>query len=765
LKIIKFIFLIVCSFFSLASYAQPTVKVAGSALDEHDNTALSFVRVKIKELPTVQIQTDSSGRFLINLNKGAYHFTLQNASFAYQEFFVAIDHDTTLIFLIEKHHDHSLEEVIARGTRSSIAQHKISAIEQRRNFGLQLADVINSQAGVSSTKSNGSTSKPMIHGFANNRLSVLINGQTLSSQRWGFDHAPEVDAMQYAKISVLTGSQGLQVQDNTYGGAIRIDQLNINNEPHLHGAITAAVQTNGRRGALAITLEQAKQKWKYRLQASAKRGGDFHTPNYFLSNTGSQEINASIFLQQINIGRTKQWQKSAYYSLVSNKFGVLLGTQVSNLTDLQAALNSSVPFGTRSAFTYGINEPNQLVQHHFLQAKWFKEINEHTKKFINVNTQLNWRREYDVRRGFYSDKPNLSVLLQTVNAEYGIEKHKQKLSYKSAIQTRIQNNVNAAGTGIVPIVPNYFLSELGAYSIFTKDGKTIDKEISARADAQHFIAYPYLSNVYKSAVKTRFRGSLAANLRYQQGNFKLASNSIFAVRNPEINELFSYGLHQGIAAIEEGNAALKNEIAFNNILEMKYKSASDVLSISVSPYANLISNYVYLQGTNELRLTIRGAFPVFAYKQTQALLHGLDVQTILHLSPFEIENTISIIRGRDLSNNIWLPFMPADRIDAKCSYVLPKIKGEQIGSLYIKHRFVAEQTRFSPIQDYQLPPAAYNLWHTGIDANFNISGHQCSSSLIAENLFNTVYKDYLNRARYFAQDEGRNVRLVLKYSF
>jgi iron complex outermembrane recepter protein len=752
-----------CILFVLQCEAQQILNISGIVIDEHDSSALTYAQIKIKEIKSIFIATDSFGKFKCQMPQGAYHFVLDYQHSGPQEIYVKLQVDTTLIFSIEKHVTVSLDEVVAQGNVSNGMQSKISEAEQRRNFGLQLAEIINAQAGVSTIKSSGSVSKPVVHGFSNNRLSVLINGQALGSQRWGFDHAPEIDAMQNCKISVLKGSQVLQVQDNTYGGAILVEQNTIKNEPHAHGAVTSAFQNNGRRIAVAAYTEQALKQWKYRIQASAKRGGDLRTPNYFLRNTGAQEINFSLFLQ--NQAEQKRWQKSIYYSFNSTKMGVLLGTQVSNLTDLQAALASTKPFGTQDKFSYNIDAPHQQVQHHFLQGKWLQQKNINTRKFVNLSAQINWRKEYDVRRGTYSDKPNLSVVLQTLQGEYGIEKQLRKTSINTALQAKIQNNVNVPGTGIIPIVPNYYSNELGAFARLAKGNASIEKEISARGDMQYFIAYPYYGSNYTSVQKVRGRYAFAASMKVHFSKWKASASTLFALRNPEMNELFSYGLHQGIAAIEEGSSLLKSERAFNNLLELKYRSSNNAFTFSVSPYVNLIDNYIFLQGTNELRLTTRGAFPVFAYKQTRALLHGLDVQSIYHVQPFTLENSISIIRAKDVSNNTWLPFIPSDRLDTKLSFALPKIKNTNNLACYIKHRYVARQTRFSPIQDYLFPPAAYQLWHAGVDGNFSLGQQNFNASIVAENLLNVQYREYMNRARYFADDEGRNFRVVLKYNF
>ena len=86
----------------------------------------------------------------------------------------------------------------------------------------------------------------------------------------------------------------------------------------------------------------------------------------------------------------------------------------------------------------------------------------------------------------------------------------------------------------------------------------------------------------------------------------------YTARPPEINELYSNGLHQGVSGIEEGNKNLNAEQSikivneWNGHLHPKHH-------INLSLYYNRFKDFIYLLPTGELRLTIRGAFPVFKY--------------------------------------------------------------------------------------------------------------------------------------------------------
>ena len=76
---------------------------------------------------------------------------------------------------------------------------------------------------------------------------------------------------------------------------------------------------------------------------------------------------------QLEKSFSERWHSSLYISSFNTRLGVLRGSHISNLTDLEAALERDVPFFTEPDFTYTIEAPFQKVNHHLLklQSKYF----------------------------------------------------------------------------------------------------------------------------------------------------------------------------------------------------------------------------------------------------------------------------------------------------------------------------------------------------------------------------------------------------------
>ena len=60
---------------------------------------------------------------------------------------------------------------------------------------------------------------------------------------------------------------------------------------------------------------------------------------------------------------------------------------------------------------------------------------------------------------------------------------------------------------------------------------------------------------------------------------------VAARRSPEANELYSNGLHQGVAGIEEGNWLLQPEVSFKSILTQAL-AFPDLMHVELSVYSH-----------------------------------------------------------------------------------------------------------------------------------------------------------------------------------
>jgi iron complex outermembrane receptor protein len=619
---------------------------------------------------------------------------------------------------------------------------------------------------VSSLKNGSGISKPVIHGLTGNRVAILNNGLVQAGQQWGADHAPEIDPFTADRITVIKGVETIAYGGNTLGGAVLVEPGSIAKDPHLHGATQYVLETNGWQHTLSSRLEKSGRFADWRVLGTFKQGGDHQTPTYFLRNTGVREQSLAAQVQK-TIGES--WYNTLYYSYFHLNIGILRGAHVGNLTDLETAIGRAEPFFTEADFSYRLEEPRQEVGHHLLKynSKYFLTADQFLE--LTYGLQVNHRQEFDVRRGDRSDRPALDLQLFSHFVDFHWQDESGKVQKKIGIQFRNNENDNQPNTGVLPLLPDYESSVLGAYLIWNGEWHQLDWQLGGRFD-YNMLDVAAISRDLPRRVEyfdhqfSQF--SLAGGLEkswHKNGYTKL--NVGLAERAPEVNELYSNGLHQGVSGIEEGRADLQTErslkVILTQVLEWKER-----FFLEASLYHQLIQDFIYLQPEEEVRLTIRGAFPVFTYQQDNATISGLDLTSKWVFAPqWEWQNRYALVRGQNRVLDEPLVAMPADNWMSTVSRSWEAWGGFSEPQIGLSGQYVWQQSRLLPSQDFLAPPPAYFLLNVNFSTEKNWNKGTLHLHLQLSNVLNTTYRDYLNRLRYYADEEGRNVKLNLRYEF
>lgn len=232
-----------------------------------------------------------------------------------------------------------------------------------------------------------------------------------------------------------------------------------------------------------------------------------------------------------------------------------------------------------------------------------------------------------------------------------------------------------------------------------------------------------------------------------------------AFRAPGANELFSNGVHHGAGAYEIGDSDLKGETGTNISFSTNFKP--ERWDIEIGLYSNQIHNFIYLRPsvinlTATYATTVRGVFPIFSYQQIDAHFQGIDFQATYLVSPrLSVQQKTSIVRAFDTQNDQFMVNIPADRFEYLLRYAFTS-------NHYISGGItqVSRQTRVETGSDYAEPPAGYFL----VNLNWGVKMSRFDVNLRVSNALNADYRDYLNRFRYYADDQGRNISLKVSYS-
>ena len=153
-----------------------------------------------------------------------------------------------------------------------------------------------------------------------------------------------------------------------------------------------------------------------------------------------------------------------------------------------------------------------------------------------------------------------------------------------------------------------------------------------------------------------FSGSLGLVYLINE-NQQLKVNFSRGFRAPSLAELSSNGRHEGSLRYEYGNSNLKAEISHQ--LDLSYGVSMDHISIELTPFSNLISNYIFaskLLNSQGLDSIVDLNDPSIAYQfmQSKALLYGGELTIDVHPHPWDwlhIENSFSMVNAQQLGES------------------------------------------------------------------------------------------------------------------
>lgn len=761
-----------------AANAQCILKLSGHITDGETKEHLLNATVTITELK-ISVVSNAEGVFAFKgLCAGTYTLIITHASCAPVEKHIHLKGDVETDIELS-HATAQLSEVVITGKQTvqvTTPSNEIKGKLLESTRGLSLAESMKRISGVSVLQTGTNIYKPVIHGLHSQRILILNNGVRQEAQQWGSEHAPEIDPFIANRISVIKGSSALRYGGDAIGGVVLVEPKLLRTDPGIGGELNLNFFTNNRMGVASAMLEGNSAKHpalSWRAQGTYKRGGNAKTPNYWLANSGLQEINFSVAaaLKKQNKGI------EAFYSQFNTTIGIFSGSHIGNVTDLWTAIQSKEPpdYIRNVGFTYAIERPYQQVQHQLLKLKAWKNTGKTGRLNVVMSGQYNNRSEYDQKRFVSSSNaPQLDMTIGTAVTEI-VWDHFNTGKWRGTIGGSFLYQNNSYVRRL--FIPNYESTNAGIFIIEKYSIRKTDIEAGLRFDSKSLFNITDNNNLFSFADRRFNNISANTGINHKFSNqFQLLFNISTAWRAPQINELYANGVHHGAARIEKGNPDLTPERSNNLSANLLFNNSK--WDIDAGVYFKQIDGFIFLEPTFPPELTIRGAFPTFRYSQTNARLHGYDVSIQYNADAhWNASAKVSILRAWNKKAKDWLIQMPADRYEAQVTYNFTNFKKLNETYLSVSGIYVLRQTRVPATgnievpgsatkqSDYLTPPPAYFLVSMEAGTKFKVNHNNWNVILAVTNFSNLAYRDYMNAFRYFSDEMGRNVSLRLKIPF
>ena len=780
---------------TIAQNCQYSLK--GKISDFHDNSSIIGASLQIVNSNKNTI-TNFDGSFEFkNLCKGKITIVIKHVACESKTISFIISKDIVKEITLE-HHLEELEEVVVKSESKSESTSIEKSIKKDiiTNFSdKSLGDALNTLSGVSSLNTGNTIVKPMIHGLHSSRLLIINNNVRMFDQEWGDEHAPNIDMNASDRIDVIKGANSLKFGSDAVGGLIVVRGKKYARKDSLFGSSLMSFNSNGFGGNLnSEIIKSYKSGYYTKVQMSYRRFGDFKAADYSLTNSGLENINASFRLGYNSYLKGFEF----YYSQVNNKFAILKSSHIGNVNDLVTAINSLEPRVIKE-FSFSIDNPKQSIIHHLGKIEAYKRFQGFGKLTFQYDFQVNRRREFDLRRGDLKNTPVIDLRLVTNSIQSDLQvKPNDNLKLNIGFLGRFQQN-NPISTGYRPLIPNFDKFDMGLYTIGNYSlNESTELNLGIRYDFSKIKARKWYNitdwnETYNyDELFPEFETGTIAGVRiftkpqYTFHNFStglgllkkinddlsLFINYGLANRVPNPSELFSDGLHHSAARIEKGLLNINKETANKFIVSMERNNNN--FGFVISPYFKKINGFIQLIPVG-ISTTIRGAFPVYEYNQIDAEIYGIDIDLNKKINNrLDYYGSISLLRGKNTSENLPLINMPAANFNNKLMYFNEEFK--QL-SISITHKTVLQQNRFPDYNFFTLDPVSqqdvfvdisstpptYSIFGLNISSAFNEGKLQFE--LNVENLFNTSYREHLNRLRYFSDELGRNINFKIKINY
>ncbi|QVL49714.1 MAG: TonB-dependent receptor [Thiocapsa sp.] len=633
----------------------------------------------------------------------------------------------------------------------------------RRRERFTLGETLDALPGVASITAGNQVGKPVIRGLSGNQIQVLSNGIGVDYQQYGERHPPNIDPFLAGRIEVVRGASSLLYGSGALGGAIDVQSPPFVFTPE--GEIATSADTlfvyHSNTGQWDAGAKARASSDRISLDAGvmSRSAGNLDTPN---AETAAESGNSSDPKFTGVLPFTD-------FDQLNGQFGLGLSTDLGEFGVRFNQWNNENNFLLPTGQGIGLwlrNDQLQLSGAMPLAADW------------ELKPTLSWQN--NLRRANTPGQPLSAGYDGTINLELDLYTARLEaihgplgpfdggtlgVEYSNMIQYSRGTTVLAPGGEVGNLALFAFESkDIGAWTLqagLRHDWHSVTGDAGKTSAPVDFVGRD--SHDYSV-----FTGSLGAVYRLTDA-VAIASNLGSGFRAPSLFELYADGVHGGVAAIQEGNPNLDPEKSANIDLGLRWQTPR--LQGSATVYRNAIDDYIYLQDTGESRKGL----PIFAYRQDNALLTGLELEARWQVTDqLELGGTLDLVRGTNDRTDEDLPLLPADslRLEATYRFVERGPIREPYVTLGVLHAAAKDAAPGEPFSQFDFLPFgtastdAYTLTSLDLGFAFRAFGNRSARvDLAVRNLFDIEYRDFLDTYKGYALSPGRDVRLSLSLPF
>ena len=607
-----------------------------------------------------------------------------------------------------------------------------------------IAQTLENEMNVTIQSMGQGTTRPVLRGYSGDRFLITENGAEIGDlSQTSVDHALSMDLGGVEQIEIVRGPRTLLFGSNTISGVIDIqkNKIPVVEFDHMHTYLTSGYDTGNQGFFNSFSILTPIKNNNVRFSLNNRRAGNQKTPQGPLKNTSLNTTEGFIGLT-----RFKDHKRGTIsIEHISMDYGIP-GSAEGHIDGVDMKMKKTT---------------QKLNYHQDIDLIGFETF-DLDQKFIQYS-----HSEFELNQKNPSVKLGQDIfLIQTkmtgLKRELGgsIQYRKFKAGGFYWTPNTTESNFSIFGFRERKI---FGLTGQGA---FRGEYSIVNPE--TRSD---------FSNIDRNDVNRKKYGflSLSGALIKSWEKWQFSTTVMSVGRTPGIEDLFSDGPHLGSYSYEIGNPNLDLEKTIGIETSLQYKG--DKLSFMMNGFFNNSPNFHQYTQMGECTEPFVAGKPhpcagadfiewgsgssgwLYKYQMIgmKTQISGGEIQLTYSGKRFDITTDLSLVRGKDTSNQHYLPYMPADKLK-----ILFSTKSNQnfSGTLRLTRGF-----RQNRISEFETITPGYFL--TDIYGSYSFNAFKSSHRLIFQlsNLFDKTYYNHLSKLKLIMPESGRSISLQYRYLF
>ncbi|MFZ2171648.1 MAG: TonB-dependent receptor, partial [Methylococcaceae bacterium] len=506
----------------------------------------------------------------------------------------------------------------------------LSGDELQTKVGQTIGDTLKNELGITSQSFGPGIGTPVIRGQSGPRVRVMQNSlgnndvSSLSP-----DHANGVDPIIAERVEVLRGPSTLLYGNGAIGGVVNVIDNRIPEQVPdklLGGAGEQRYDSATTETSSALKLEGGKDMFAYHFDGFYRDQGNVHIGGQPIDESAARAtdptLEGSPVLENpdglINNSNARTRGGSAGASIIGDVG--LVGAAINSLEK-----NYGIP-------PNGTGSPPVRVQLNQTKYDFKGQLN---KPFALAET-LRIKFGYTDYKHVELDDGTPATTFLNKSYESRLELEHRPIGIVKGVLGFQSVNSQFSALGEEAIVPKSDIDSYGLFAVESFAIGDITYELGVRGEWQGIAP----EATYRSVSYVPISGSVSALWDItKQHQLSLAVTQ--SQRAPQVQELFSNGVHEATMSYELGDPNLKKEISYN--LDLGYRFNAEWMTAEINLFHNWVNDYIFQQQASEVFNEDLDDFeaicsgppgaclPVLQSAQANAIFRGFEARTVFPL--------------------------------------------------------------------------------------------------------------------------------------